>query len=258
MVIGGLQKFSLLDYPGKISAIIFTQGCNFRCHFCYNPLLVGPITSDKIQNNKSQLETKEKDHTSADSKQNSQQFGQIKEDDLFRFLKERVGKLEGVVVTGGEPLLHKDVEEFIAKIKKLGFLIKLDTNGTSPEKLQRLIDKRLIDYIAMDIKGSKENYKNVVDVDVDFKIIEKSVKIVMNSSLPYEFRTTVVPGLLDVIEIKSIGKFLKGSKNWFLQSFKSDVGLVDNKFEKQKSFTEVEMNEMKKIALKYVDNCEIR
>lgn len=258
MVIGGLQKFSLLDYPGKISAIIFTQGCNFRCHFCYNPLLVGPKVSDNIEDKELSPEKKEKDHTSSDSSYNSQHFEQIKEDDLFRFLENRAGKLDAVVVTGGEPTLHKDIRAFIAKIKKMGFLIKLDTNGTDPDKLKELIDKKLINYIAMDVKAGLDNYQKVVDVEIDFKKIEKSVKIIIASGLPYEFRTTVVPDLVGLEDIKKIGKMIKGAENWFLQNFKSDTDLVDNNFKKQKGYTEQEMMMIKKEAEKYVKNCEIR
>ena len=147
MIIGGLQKISLLDYPGHISAIIFTQGCNFRCPFCYNPMLVEPAGSGK---SKYLEKIKQKDYPT------------IEEDNLFAFLKKRQGKLDAVVITGGEPTIHRDLPNFLNKIKKLDYKIKLDTNGTNPLLLQQLIKKKLVDYIAMDIKSSFDNYHKSV------------------------------------------------------------------------------------------------
>ncbi|MDD5072112.1 MAG: anaerobic ribonucleoside-triphosphate reductase activating protein [Patescibacteria group bacterium] len=244
MMIGGLQKFSLLDYPGKIAAIIFTQGCNFRCHFCYNPMLVRPDRAGKLKN--SLLEKQQEDHSL------------IKEDDLFVFLDKRKNKLEAIVITGGEPTLHKDLPEFIEKIKKMGYLVKLDTNGTNPEMLNELIRGGLINYIAMDIKAPRDKYKKVVGVPVDFKKIEKSVKIIKEGGLPHEFRTTAVPGLLNREDIVKIGEIIRGGQNWFLQKFKSETDLVDNKFKNAKPFTDKEMEEMAKIGRKYVKKCEAR
>jgi len=166
MKIGGFQRFSLIDYPAKISAIIFTQGCNFRCPYCHNPELVDP-----------------KLFTSA-----------IDEDLILSFLRKRVGKLDGVVITGGEPLLQHDLIEFIKKVKEMGYLIKLDTNGSYPEKLERLLD--LIDYIAMDIKAPLEKYHDVVRTDVCTEKIMESITIILNGDIDYEFRTTVVKAFL--------------------------------------------------------------
>jgi len=153
MIIGGLQKFSLLDYPGHIAAIIFTQGCNFKCQFCYNPMLVWPSKVNKF---------KQKDHPF-----------QNKEDGLFDFLKLRVNKLDAVVISGGEPTIHPDLVDFIAKIKKLGYLVKLDTNGTNPEIIKDLLKKKLVDYIAMDIKAEEGKYSKVVGKKVNFAKIKK-------------------------------------------------------------------------------------
>lgn len=254
MIIGGLQKFSLLDYPEKISAIIFTQGCNFRCQFCYNPMLVWPNREvGKLKNIDSQINCdKEKDHALSGSDE------PITEDGLFHFLKSRAGKIQGIVITGGEPTLHKDLLLFIKKIKDLGYLIKLDTNGTNPKMLKELIKNKLIDYIAMDIKAPFEKYEKITGTKINFIKIKKSVKIIINSRLPYEFRTTVVPGLLCKEDIKKIGEIIKGAKKWYFQKFKSDVNLVNKKFQGLYAFTNKEMEDMAKIGRRYVEKCNIR
>jgi pyruvate formate lyase activating enzyme len=244
MLIGGLDKFSLIDYPEHLAAIIFTQGCNFRCHFCYNPVLV--VSHDKLQDNASHELVRENGHS------------QISEDDLFIFLKSRIGKLDGVVISGGEPTLHRDLPELISKIKTLGFDIKLDTNGTNPKMLQKLIDNQLIDYIAMDIKGPENSYENVVSAKVDLKKIQESIKIIIKSSTPYEFRTTMVPGLHTKSDIAMMGAMIKGAAKWYLQEFKANTPLVDKKYEGQKSFDHHDFEEMQKMATKYVDLCETR
>jgi pyruvate formate lyase activating enzyme len=259
MIIGGLQKFSLLDYPDHISAIIFTQGCNFRCHFCYNPMLVRPNEVGKGKNI---------------SVTNGTEKGQtlVKEDDLFQFLGERAGKLEGVVITGGEPTLHADLPLFIKKIKDLGYLVKLDTNGTNPEMLQTLAPNlssvpagagerrrgESVDYIAMDIKAPFEKYEKVVGAKTDLENIKKSVKILMNSGLPYEFRTTMIPGLHEKKDIEAMGSLIKGAGKWYLQKFKSDVDLVDLNYKGGLSFSDKEMAEMVKVGKKFVKYCEWR
>ena len=250
MIIGGLQKFSLLDYPNYISAIIFTQGCNFRCHFCYNPMLVWPkLESGKFKNINSSDNTGEKIE---------KVYPRFLEDDLFDFLRKRQKKLDAVVITGGEPTIHKDLPDFIKKIRKLGFKVKLDTNGTNPEMLKSLIDKKLIDYIAMDIKGSLENYAIITGMCLNIDNIKKSIKIITQSGLPYEFRTTVVASLVEKKDIKKIGELIKGAKKWYLQNFKSDINLVDDSFEKHKPYSLKEMEEMRKIGETYVDFCDIR
>ncbi len=235
MRIGGLQKFSLLDYPGHLSAIIFTQGCNFRCGFCYNPMLVLP----KKDGNK-------KDHSL------------LSEDGLFEFLKKRQGKLDGVVITGGEPTLHENLPEFISKIKNLGFKIKLDTNGTNPEMLSALLEKGIIDYIAMDIKAPIEKYKKITKFTGSLADIKKSVKIIIGSNLPYEFRTTVVPGLVEKEDIAEMGEMIKGARIWYLQGFKPDTDLVNNDLRKVKPYSESELEEMANIARNYVGECIVR
>jgi pyruvate formate lyase activating enzyme len=239
MIIGGLEKMTLIDYPGQLAAIIFTKGCNFRCHFCYNPLLVW-----------SESETDEKKYEKG--------YAQFTEDDLFYFLESRRGKLDGVVITGGEPTMHPDLPEFIKKIRAMGFNIKLDTNGTNPQMLEILLEQKLLDYVAMDLKGSSNNYDQVVGVKINFPNLQKSVKLIINSGLPHEFRTTVVPGLLVVSDFEDMGKIIAGANAWYLQKFKSDVELVDRTLEKAPAFSDDEMLQMENIGKKYVKLCEIR
>ena len=240
MIIGGLEKLTLLDYPDHLAAVIFTQGCNFRCHFCYNPMLVLPLKGEDKKNKK------------------EKGFSPLSPKNLFLFLSQRFGRLEGVVITGGEPTLHPDLPFFIKKIKSIGYLVKLDTNGTNPEMLAGLIKDKLIDYIAMDLKAPLAKYRAVVGAPVDCKNIRKSVKMIIKSGLPYEFRTTVVPGLLAKGDFEAMGRVIKGAQKWYLQNFKSDTGLVDSSFETKPGYTAKEMAEFAAIGKKYVDLCQVR
>jgi len=237
MIIGGLEKLTLLDYPEHLAAIIFTQGCNFRCHFCYNPLLVLP-------------------RAGADAREKG--LSELSPQNLFLFLRERVGRLEGVVITGGEPTLHPDLPDFIADIKALGYLVKLDSNGTNPEMLERLIKDKLIDYIAMDIKAPLARYSEVIGAPVDCNKLAKSVKIIMSSGLPYEFRTTVVPGLLTEADFRPMGEIIKGAGKWYLQNFKSDTDLVDAAYLGHGAYDSREMAAFAAIGREYVDLCAVR
>lgn len=252
MIIGGLQKFSLLDYPDKISAIIFTKGCNFRCQFCYNPMLVWPAKVGKskyVQNfirENGQAAEPQKVHP------------KIKEDDLFVFLHSRAGKLDAVVITGGEPCLQKDLPEFIKKIKNLGFLVKLDTNGSYPEIIAKILKEKLINYIAMDLKAPAQKYGETIGASTDFGKIKKSVKMIRQSGLPYEFRTTVVPGLLNQDDISEIGKIIKGADKWYLQGFKSNSNLVNQDLKGKVPYNTRQMNEMAEIGRGYVKICKVR
>lgn len=239
MIIGGLEKMTLLDYPGQLAAVVFTKGCNFRCHFCYNPLLVWP-----------DRETDEKKYEKA--------YSPISEDEFFLFLENRKGKLDGVVITGGEPTLHHDLPEFIKKIRSMGYNIKLDTNGTNSEVLKNLLNEKLIDYIAMDFKAPLDKYEKVVGIAVNCQEIEKSVKIIIESGLPYEFRTTVVPGLHELSDFSRMGETISGAMAWYLQKFKSDTELVDRDLEKHAPFTDKEMEQIADIGKKYVKICEVR
>lgn len=190
MLIGGFQKSSLIDYPEKISAVVFTQGCNFKCPYCHNPELI-------IANSKQQIA-------------NSQ---------IIDFLKSRVEKLDGVVITGGEPTLHKGLPDFVKQVKDMGFYIKLDTNGTNPQMLKDLIENKLIDYVAMDIKAPIENYQQIVCSKVDTDNIIKSIELLKTSGIDYEFRTTVVNSQLSIDDFKQIGEMIKGAKKYYLQRF---------------------------------------
>jgi len=252
MIIGGLQKFSLLDYPGCISAIVFTQGCNFRCQFCYNPMLVWPVKVGKSKYAHNFI------RKSGQTTEQQKVHPKIKEDDLFVFFKSRVGKLDSIVITGGEPCLQKDLPEFVAKIKKLGFLVKLDTNGSYPEALARLIKKKLVDYIAMDLKVPADKYEKVTGVKANFNNIKKSVKMIMQSGLPYEFRTTVVPGLLNKDDINQMGKIIKGARAWYLQNFKSGADLVNQDLKGRVPYNARQMQEMTEAGGKHVKKCEVR
>lgn len=208
-------------------------------------MLVWPNEVGKLRNISEKI-GKEKGHTL------------IKEDDLFRFLKTRIEKLDGIVITGGEPTLHADLPEFIKKIKDMGFLVKLDTNGTNPEMLEKLIEKELLDYIAMDLKVPEDKYEKVTGVKVDFSKIKKSIKIIMKAGIPYEFRTTVVPKLIDKNDIERMGKLIKGARVWYLQMFKSNIDLLNNKLKDIKPYSEKEMKEMAKIGENFVKKCEWR
>ena len=191
MQICGFQKLTLLDFPEKVACIVFTAGCNFRCPFCHNASLVTHI-----------------DNSAA-----------ITEEEILEYLRKRKGLLDGVCITGGEPLLHKDIEDFIAKIKQEGFAVKLDTNGSFPERLISLVEKGLVDYVAMDIKNSKEKYSETAGVDnLEIENIEKSIDFLLKGKVPYEFRTTVVDGLHTTQDIVSIAQRIKGAKKYFLQN----------------------------------------
>jgi len=278
MQIGGLEKMTLIDYPGEVALIVFTQGCNFRCQFCYNPMLVLPEGQDKLKYSPRRIVGvnsrpgvgAQKDHHL------------IEEGDFFVFLRSRTGKLDGVVITGGEPTIQPDLPEFIKKIKDLGFKVKLDTNGTNPEMLEKLITAlpgkpRLVDYVAMDIKAPLNKYIKVTGLDNIYPVqssknnfggilpeaellhrVKKSVKMIMKSGLPYEFRTTVVPGLLNKENIAEMAELIKGADKWYLQFFKSDTDLINKDFQGKARFTEKEMKEMAEIGRKYVKLCEVR
>ena len=228
MNFGGLQQTSLLDYPDTISAIVWTVGCNFRCPFCYNPQLVHK-TSDLLA-----------------------------EEEILSFLKKRKGLLEGLSISGGEPLLHEDVVEFIQKVKKLGYLVKIDTNGTFPDKLEELIEKKLVDYIAMDVKAPKNKYKQLSGVKTPISKIEKSIDIIKNSGVDYEFKTTFVPGLLDKEDILKIAEWLKGSNTYFLQQFKADTHLLSSDLEKVSPYSVEYLMETYEGIKPFFKSCSIR
>jgi pyruvate formate lyase activating enzyme len=247
MRIGGLEKFSLIDYPGELSAVIFTIGCTFRCPFCYNPMLVLSSSEDKRGDSSlSKGEENEKGHTL------------IKEDDLFLFLQNRGSRLDAVVITGGEPTMQPDLPGFIHRIRVLGYKIKLDTNGTNPEMLKELIAGKLIDYLAMDLKAASADYQRATGTKFDFNKIKESVKLIMSSGKPYEFRTTCVPGFIDEAAMEKMGELIKGADKWFLQNFKSDTALIDMSLHGKPGFSSAEMKKFAEIGGKFVKRCEVR
>jgi len=246
MIIGGLQKLTLIDYPGKIACTVFLAGCSFRCPWCYNPELV--------------LQEEIKTST------------KISEQDFFQFLKERPGLIEGVVLCGGEPTIQPDLIEFCQKIKKMGFLIKLDTNGSSPEVIKELIDKNLVDYIALDIKAPPEKYIKAIGAESYFgtkgmrsnfwaeKIvnnIKKSIELLKQGQVDYEFRTTVIPVLLKKSDILKISKWICPAKKYFLQEFQPGKTL-DPKFKNAKPYEQKYLMEILRSIEPFFEICQIR
>ncbi len=225
MIIGGLQKTSFLDYPDKISTIIFTSGCNFRCGYCHNPELINSKTS------------------------------KYSTEEIIQFLKTRTGKIDGVVITGGEPCIHKDLINFIIKIKELGFLVKLDSNGSYPDVIEKCIP--YIDYIAMDIKAPLYKYQTVINSPVNIDNIQKSITLIMKSNLDYEFRTTVLKSMLNIEDFKAIGNLISGAKKYYLQKFVPSKTL-DKTLLKESSYTDEEFKEIIAILQKQIQIVEIR
>lgn len=212
MQIGGIQKTSLLDYPEKISTIVFTKGCNFHCGYCHNPELFLSNTGQALNAS-----------------------------DFLEFLKSRQGKLDAVVITGGEPCLQKDLKEFILEIKKLGFLVKLDTNGSFPEVLEEVLP--CVDYVAMDIKANLKKYQAITCSKIDIAKIEKSINLIMNSGVDYEFRTTVVKSQLGIEDFLKISEMIKGAKKYYLQKF-LPTKLLNPEFEKETTYSDNEFAEI--------------
>jgi pyruvate formate lyase activating enzyme len=232
MKIAWIQKSSLLDYPWKVATIIFTLGCNFRCHYCHNPEFVLPSKIKLIQNDL------------------------ISEKAFFNFLWKRQWFIDGVVITGWEPTIQKDLFEFIIKIKEMWFLVKLDTNGRDPKILNKLIKNKLIDYVAMDIKNPLDKYYNIINVNFNSKPYKESINLIINSWIEHEFRTTFVKWHHTNKDVEDIWELIKWAKFYFIQNYESKINL-NTKF-KWESFIYKELNEFKKIAKKYVEKCLIR
>lgn len=217
MIIGGYQKLTLIDYPGKLATTVFTVGCNFRCPFCHNPELVDLRLT---HNEKSEQE-------------------------FLDFLRSRQGKLEGVCITGGEPTLQPDILEFMRKIKALGFLVKLDSNGMRPDVLRKALDEKLVDFIAMDIKNQIDRYDETTGTKVDKERIKLSVKMIMNSGLLYEFRTTAVPGIHTEKDFVAIAKWLQGARSYYLQEYREGI-ILDKKLKKKTKGQTLDLEKIKK------------
>lgn len=199
MKICGFQKMTMLDYPGKVACTVFTGGCNFRCPFCHNALLVTEIDDENV----------------------------FDEEEIISYLYKRKGIIDGVCITGGEPLLQKDITEFLQKVKATGLPVKLDTNGSYPQKLRELVEKGLVDYVAMDIKNSKEKYSETIGLsDYDLSKVEESVEFLLSGAVDYEFRTTVVREFHTQEDILNIANWISDAKRYFLQGFVDSGNLI--------------------------------
>ena len=235
MLICGLQKLSLLDYPGKLAATIFTGGCNLRCPFCHNARLVLRPCED----------------------------GQLSEREVLAFLEKRRGLLDGVCITGGEPLLQSGLENFIEQVHGLGFLVKLDTNGTFPEKLGRLIRRGLVDYVAMDLKNTPEKYSETVGIPgFDSKPIFESAALLLRGEVPYEFRTTLVKPFHTPVDLEALCQTVAGAENYFLQNFEVSgdlVGFVSPEANLTLSgFSTEELEQFRDVIARSVRNAAVR
>ncbi len=246
MEIGGLQKLTLVDYPGRLSCTVFLLGCNFRCPFCYSPELVLP---EEMKNQP-----------------------RISQADFFDFLEERRRFLEGVVVCGGEPTIHSDLPQFLKKIKEMGYLVKLNTNGSNPQMLKKLIDRGLVDYISMDIKQSQKSmalagkagrkkgvqkYDEAAGVRVDLKKIRESIGLIKNSGLDYEFRTTLVPGIQSREDVLEIVKEIGAAKRYYIQRFRPGKTL-DPGLKKLRPYSEKYLLAIQKAVSPFFEVCRLR
>jgi pyruvate formate lyase activating enzyme len=228
MNIHGFQKLTLLDYPGKVGATVFTAHCNLRCPFCHNSFLVTDIHNED----------------------------RFSEEEILEALSKKAKILDGVCITGGEPLITEDTIDFMLKIKSLGLLVKLDTNGTFPERLKKAVEIGACDYVAMDIKNSKEKYAQTVGIEnLDIGGIEKSVSYLLEGHVEYEFRTTVVKEFHTMEDIEKICEWIKGAKSYFLQNFVDSGNLIG---ENMHSHDKKELEKMAETARKYVQSVGIR
>lgn len=228
MIFGGLEKCTLVDYPGKVACMVYTIGCNFRCPYCHNPELIDETVEVTLS-----------------------------EATILDFLDTRRELLDGVVITGGEPTMHEELPVFMRRIKDKGFLVKLDTNGTNPKMLQQVIDEGLVDYIAMDIKSALETYSQTVARPVDVESIRESIRILLSFPVPYEFRTTVVKSLLSPEDLKRIGEAIRGAKNYYLQKF-VPTKILNPQFKRKVTYTDEEFEEFRSMMSNYVETCNIR
>ena len=227
MRIGGLQKMTLLDYPGKVACTVFLPGCNFRGPYCHNSALVLP----------EQLE---------------EGFPQ---EQLLEFLSKRRGKLDGVCITGGEPTVHRDLPELIREIRQLGFLLKLDTNGSNPRMLRTLLEGNQLDYVAMDIKNSPQMYAATCGNSSVLEAVEESIRLLMEGSVDFEFRTTVCKPLHTPESMAQLGQWIQGTKKYFIQNFEDSGSLVGSGME---SFDRQELERLLAAVKKYVPGAQLR
>lgn len=225
MRIAGFQKLTLLDFPSKVSCIIFTQGCNFRCPYCQNSGLIGHENEELID-----------------------------EEEIFSYLNKRKGVIDGVVISGGEPTVQSDLASFMKKIKDMGFLVKLDTNGTNPDLIEKLIKEKLVDYIAMDVKNSIPLYKDVTGVKPLVEKLKRSIEIIRNSSIDHEFRTTIIRNIHDIDKIETICSYVNGDK-MYLQNFEQSENVLGKNLE---SFSREELIKISQIMKGKYPNVKVR
>ncbi|MDE2008658.1 MAG: anaerobic ribonucleoside-triphosphate reductase activating protein [Candidatus Omnitrophica bacterium] len=218
MRIGGFQQFSLIDYPGKMAAIVFTQGCNFRCGYCYNSQLACPKLFEEP----------------------------LDESMVLEFLESRKGRLEGVVVTGGEPTIQQGLADFLRQLKSMHYAVKLDTNGSNPDVLASVIERKLVDFIAMDLKTSPANYGKAVGIKIDFDRIKSSIDLIINSGLRHQFRTTLVRPLCSEEDLKEIQNLIGASRQYVLQLFMPSSKIIDQSLLAQPQYT---LNEVQHLRL---------
>lgn len=226
--IGGVQKLSLVDFPGHVAAALFTVGCNMRCGYCHNPELVLP----------------------------ERLAPSIPLEQIMTFLRSRIGRLDGVVISGGEPTIHRDLPELCWQIKQLGYDVKLDTNGTHPAMVRQMIDDGVIDFVAMDVKGPLEKYVEIAARPIDLDAIEETISLLINSGIGHEFRTTIVREQLDVEDFDAVGRLVRGAKRFALQHFLPGT-TVSPQFGQATTFTDDEFRRAKNIMEGYVEVCVI-
>jgi pyruvate formate lyase activating enzyme len=229
MKLGGWQRVSLIDYPERLCAVLFTQGCNFRCPYCHNPELVDPGLFRET----------------------------LSEEDVISFLQIRKGKLDAVCITGGEPTLQSDLVEYLERIKDIPYLIKVDTNGSHPEVLERLVGKGLVDYIAMDVKAPLEQYGRVSRTRINTDKIKASIRVIMDSGVAHEFRTTVVKSILNNGDLVKIGTLIKGAQRYVLQRFVSTKTL-DVRFLNESAYTDEDFEALKEKLKHCVEHVVVR
>lgn len=228
MKIGGLQKLSLVDYPHHTAVAMFTIGCNMRCGYCHNPELVLPERYADV----------------------------IPEEDILLFLESRVGRVEGVVISGGEPTMHADLPDFAKRIKDLGFLVKLDTNGTHPAMVRQMIADGTLDFVAMDIKSSPARYQEVAARPVSVDAINETIALLKSSTIGYEFRTTLVKSQVSPDDLRKIGTLIKGAPRFALQRFRPGRTLSPQ-FARETTYTDDELSQLKTMMEKYVTECVV-
>jgi pyruvate formate lyase activating enzyme len=230
MIIGGLQKTSLIDFPGKVSCVCFVSGCNFRCPYCHNPDLVHPPGNAFLD-----------------------------ESGFLAFIRERRGFLDGVVISGGEPTLQNDLPAFVSLVKREGYAVKLDTNGSHPRILRELMGKKLLDYVAMDIKTDPSLYPKFMQREIDPDCIRSSIQLIMTSGIPYEFRTTCVRPIVDARTVETIAQLIQGCFLYVLQQFSPLRVLEPGFFENRRAgYDHEEMMQLKSIAEPWVGKCIVR